>query len=237
MVKFLSKILTAICLFTFIGSQKTLANDENKKYVYFTFDDGPTAKNTPMMLDKLKELNIPATFFVVGKLINENPQVLERIRDENHAIGLHTMSHNRNKCYASHETFIKENSELRDLLKSKFNIDANLIRFPFGSQNSYLKMDKIFLEKLHNNGFKIYDWHIDTLDALKPQNTAETILSICKSQFQKRFSENKNLVVLMHTNSNNNYTIEALPLLKDYFSSLGYEFNTLTNAPELYNIK
>lgn len=236
----LKRILILIVIFSLIYFQKTFSIDdpENKKYVYLTFDDGPTLKNTPILLDKLKSLDLPATFFVVGKLINENPDVLKRIRDENHSIGLHTMSHDKNKCYLSHENFIKENLELQKLLQNEFNIDTNLLRFPFGSQNSYLKMDKNFLDKLHKNNFKIYDWHIDTFDALNPENNSETIFEICKKQYKKHFKDNKHLIILMHTNSNNKNTINSLKQIKEYFLNLGYEFNILSNkTKELYSIK
>lgn len=239
-MKLLNKVFMLILIFTLINFQKSFPmNDEQtKKYVYLTFDDGPTCKNTPLLLDKLKELNLPATFFVVGKLVNENPEVLKRIVEENHSIGLHTMSHNKNKCYSSHENFIKENLELQKLLQKDFNVNTKIVRFPFGSQNSYLKMDKIFLDKLHKNNFKIYDWHIDTLDAINPKNSPETILQICKNQYKKRFENNKNLIILMHTNSNNINTINSLKLIKDYFLDLGYEFNTLNeNTKELFYIK
>lgn len=236
----LNRIFILILMFNVISFQKSfsLDNQQIKKYVYLTFDDGPTLKNTPLLLDKLKSLNLPATFFVVGKLINENPDVMKRIINENHSIGLHTMSHNKNKCYSSHENFIEENLELQNLLKNEFNINTNLLRFPFGSQNSYLKFDKIFLEKLHKNNFKIYDWHIDTFDAINPDNNSETIFQICKNQYEKYFKDKQELIILMHTNSNNINTINSLKLIKEYFLNLGYEFNILSNEiTELYFVK
>ncbi len=227
-------LLTSICLFSF----SSIAMSMNKKCVYLTFDDGPTLKNTPMLLDTLKNLELPATFFVVGKLIDENPEVLKRIAEENHSIGLHTMSHNKNKCYASQDSFIKENLELQKILKEKFNISTNILRFPFGSQNFYLRMDKNFVDKLHRNCFKVYDWHIDTFDAVKPNNTPETILGICKKQFEARFKDNENIIILMHTNSNNINTINSIKLIKEYFTKMGYEFKKITDeTPELFNIK
>lgn len=227
-------LLTFICLFSF----SSIVMSMDKKYVYLTFDDGPTAKNTPLLLDKLKQLELPATFFVVGKLVDENPEVLKRIIDENHSIGLHTMSHNKNKCYASQNSFINENCELQKILKDKFNISTNLLRFPFGSQNFYLRMDKNFVDKIHRNCFKVYDWHIDTFDAVKPNNSPETILSVCKKQFESRFKDNHHVIILMHTNSNNSNTINSLKLVKEYFTNLGYEFRKITDeTPELFNIK
>lgn len=239
-MRFIKVFLLLTLLITVINFRKPLSLNYNqdKKYVYLTFDDGPTAKNTPLLLDKLKELDLPATFFVVGKLINENPKILERIINENHAVGLHTMSHNKNRCYLSQENFIDENIELRNLLQKEFNINTNLLRFPFGSYNSYIKMNKQFIEKLHENNFKIYDWHIDTLDAIHPENDPSTILQICKNQFQKRFSDNKDIIILMHTNTNNIHTIKSLKLIKDYFSTLGYEFSVLKESTrEIYHKK
>ena len=239
-MKLLKLFLTVVLLFLSITVYKTpiAMEEQSEKNVYLTFDDGPTCKNTPLLLDKLKELELPATFFVVGKLINENPDIMERIIKENHSVGLHTMSHNKGKCYASHESFIKENQELQELLQSKFNTKTNLIRFPFGSQNPYLRMNKTFLEKLHKENFKIFDWHIDTIDAIRPQNDANTILQICKNQYQKYYNNNKNLIILMHTNSNNNKTIESLSLIKEHFTNLGYKFKSLNDdVKEVYNVK
>ena len=225
-------VLTFAILMINIQMPLSLNFNQNEKHVYLTFDDGPTAKNTPLLLDELRNLNLPATFFVVGKLVNENPKVLQRIIDENHAIGLHTMSHNKNKCYLSTENFINENIELKNLLEKEFNVTTNILRFPFGSHNSYLRINKPFINKLHENNFKIYDWHIDTFDAVQPDNDPCTILQICKNQFQKRFSNNKDIIILMHTNTNNIHTIKSLKLIRDYFLNLGYEFSTLNESTE-----
>lgn len=239
-MKILNRLLIASLMFLTLFSTTCFAQKpaENNKYVYLTFDDGPTKGNTLHLLDELKRLELPATFFVVGKLIEENPTVLQKIIEEKHTIGLHTMSHNKAKCYASHESFIKENNELREMLKTKYNVSSNLIRFPFGSQNSYLRMNQTFLDKLHNNNFKIYDWHIDTTDALNPTKGPQEILDICKRQYEKFYKDNSNLIILMHTNSNNTNTIKALEPIKNYFSELGYTFKALDdNSKEVYHIK
>ena len=234
-MKYISRFLLLLFILSFTLTTKSYSIEHNKKYIYLTFDDGPTSKNTPALLDELKKLNLPATFFIVGKLVNENPDVLKRIIEENHSIGLHTMSHNKNKCYSSQENFINENIELQSLLQEKYNISTNILRFPFGSQNQYLKMNNEFLNKLHENNFKIFDWHIDTYDALHPDNNPETILDICKNQYNKRYVDKDEIIILLHTNSNNQKTIKSIRLLKDYFSNLGYEFSSLKcNTPEYY---
>ena len=69
------------------------------KFAYLTFDDGPTHVVTAALLDVLKNQNVKATFFVVGKEIEGKESILKRIYDEGHSIGLHTYSHNFKKIY------------------------------------------------------------------------------------------------------------------------------------------
>lgn len=62
--------------------------------VYLTFDDGPT-ETTRWVLDLLKEEGIQATFFCVGNNLLRNPDLKDRILNEGHILGSHTMSHER----------------------------------------------------------------------------------------------------------------------------------------------
>jgi len=60
-----------------------------------TFDDGPLPGATDVLLDTLKALNAPATFFVVGRFAKRWPDLIRRIHDEGHLIGNHTYDHSR----------------------------------------------------------------------------------------------------------------------------------------------
>ena len=64
-----------------------LAPYREGKVAYLTFDDGPDDKNTPAVLDVLKEAGVKATFYVTGVQAKAHPEVLRRIYDEGHAIG------------------------------------------------------------------------------------------------------------------------------------------------------
>ena len=66
---------------------------ENKKVAYLTFDDGPVPEVTPAVLDILKQYGAKATFFMVGENAVKHPDLLERIRQEGHAVGNHTYNH------------------------------------------------------------------------------------------------------------------------------------------------
>ncbi|MBF0483344.1 MAG: polysaccharide deacetylase family protein [Candidatus Omnitrophica bacterium] len=65
----------------------------SEKVVALTFDDGPSEKWTPLILDELKKAHIHATFFLVGKHVQQYPDIVKRIIAEGHEIGNHTMNH------------------------------------------------------------------------------------------------------------------------------------------------
>ncbi|MGR6342060.1 polysaccharide deacetylase family protein [Priestia megaterium] len=64
--------------------------------VAFTFDDGPNPIYTPILLDLLKENNVKATFFVVGTKVEKYPELIQRMHNEGHLIGIHNYLHHSN---------------------------------------------------------------------------------------------------------------------------------------------
>src|SRR5437763_16151440 len=61
--------------------------------VCLTFDDGPHPEHTPPLLDVLKDLQVPATFFVVGQQAEKHPEIVQRMVAEGHAVGHHSLTH------------------------------------------------------------------------------------------------------------------------------------------------
>ena len=98
---------TSIIDETFKEKFLSLSKSE-QKIAYLTFDDGPTLKATPKILDILKEEDVVATFFVVGKHIKENPELVKRAYDEGHFIANHGYNHNNSKLYKNDDSFINE---------------------------------------------------------------------------------------------------------------------------------
>lgn len=96
---------------------------------YLTFDDG-TSENTARILDVLNQYGAKATFFVSGR---SDPTFLLRMRDEGHAIGNHTMSHDYKKIYRSPEAFWEDFGAEGDYLESILGYRPGLMRFPGGS--------------------------------------------------------------------------------------------------------
>lgn len=70
-------------------------SDEVRPVVALTFDDGPNASSTPILLDGLKERKVRATFFLIGENVEkgENEKIVKRMYEEGHLIGNHTYTH------------------------------------------------------------------------------------------------------------------------------------------------
>lgn len=209
-------------------SFKDGANKPVSKFVYLTFDDGPTYVVTDALLDVLKKEKVKATFFIVGKEIEGKESILKRIYREGHSIGLHTYSHNLKKIYRSSDEFIDEMEKTSNKIQEITGSTSTIIRFPGGSSK---RLNSLALEKLHNKGFKIYDWNVDALDGVNPNlNVSQLIRNT------KKIRGNENTaIILMHCNSNNKNTVKAIPGIVKYYLHLGYEFKAITkDTPEYY---
>jgi len=197
------------------------------KYVYLTFDDGPTIV-TDVLLDVLKTENVRATFFIVGKEIVGNELILKRIYNEGHGIGLHTYSHNFKKIYRSTEEFVNEMKKTSNIIEEITGSTPKIIRFPGGSSK---RLNAFTLTNLHKNNFKVYDWNVNLCDGVNPNLSVSQLI-----KNSKIIKGNKNVaIILMHCNSNNKNTVKALPCIIKHYRDLGYEFRAITeNTPEYY---
>lgn len=63
--------------------------------VALTFDDGPSPEHTPALLDLLRDLDVRATFFVLGRHAHARPDLVQRMQAEGHGVGSHSRSHPR----------------------------------------------------------------------------------------------------------------------------------------------
>lgn len=105
---------------------------EEPKYVALTFDDGPKADTTPVLLDGLLERGAAATFFVVGEQVPCNEQLLQRMKAEGHQIGNHTYSHVRLKT-ADKDAVVEEIQKSEVMLQSAVGKESFWLRPPYGA--------------------------------------------------------------------------------------------------------
>lgn len=96
-----------------------------KKEVYLTFDDGPTPEITDAVLKILEENRAKATFFGIGKNVEQHPEIWERVKAAGHAIGHHSYSH-MNGWKVPREAYFE------DVKKAAEIIDSPLFRPPYG---------------------------------------------------------------------------------------------------------
>ncbi len=99
--------------------------------IFLTFDDGPHPVATQSVLDVCKERNIRGTFFLTGKNISGNEQIVRRIVDEGHSVGIHAYTHTRALAFSKERTK-EEILKTQHLLQSMIKQRIRLFRPPFG---------------------------------------------------------------------------------------------------------
>jgi len=201
--------------------------DDDKRIVYLTFDDGPSHNVTPEILRILREHNVPATFFVIGYLVEQRPEIIRQMIDEGHSIANHTFTHNFRHIYSSPQALIAEIEKTEAAINAAlgFEYRNRLFRFPGGSH----PIRREFKEAVLDYGMQFVDWNVVGNDSVtsRPispelilQNTLQTVRTAnAMGEYQ--------LTVLLHDNSTRTTTAQALPMIIEHFKAEGYEFRTL----------
>lgn len=193
--------------------------DVPNKVAYLTFDDGPSTAVTPKILDILKQENVQATFFVIGSMCEENPELLKREKAEGHSVGNHTYSHEYNIVYSSPENFIKDIKKSEDIItKIIGSHDTSLIRFPGGSFGRHSYKDAV-----SKAGYRYIDWNCLTGDAEVSRASVDRLLL----RFNETIGNQDKLIILMHDAPYKTTTPEALPQIIKILKDKGYTFKGL----------
>jgi len=186
--------------------------------IAITFDDGPHPEFTPKVLELLREYNVKASFFCIGKNIEEHPELFRQIINEGHTIGNHTYSHSNGTGFMKTSNLIFEIQQTNTLIKKISGLDAKLFRPPFGVTNPRIK------RALKNVGLQSIAWSIRTLDTTS--KSKESILN----SISKRLT--KGDVVLLHDTSDK--SVEILEQLLLFLKQNKMEAVTVAT---LFNIK
>ncbi len=190
-----------------VAQEKHREQEQTKKQIYLTFDDGPS-QNTDEILDILKEYNVKATFFVVGKMDEQSVKAYQRIVAEGHTLAMHSYSHKYDEIYASKESFIEDLSMLQEYLYQVTGIWSRFYRFPGGSSNTVSKVDMQELTAyLEESGITYFDWNIACGDAVSGQVSVEELVENTVGNLD---NINRGFV-LMHDAVEKKTTVEALP--------------------------
>lgn len=206
-------------------------NADAQYYAYLTFDDGPTKKITPQILDTLRRYNVKATFFEVGSYIRQNPDMAQRVHEEGHLIASHSDSHDYDKLYSTEESFKKEIESSYDSITDITGEESfRLMRFPGGSYNAgdHASEKQEYKKTLKDMGFYYIDWNTLNGDAEGRTKDADGLLEYLKDNMP---SKGDNVVVLMHDASTKQATADALGSIIEYLSEEGYSFHRLDDIP------
>jgi peptidoglycan/xylan/chitin deacetylase (PgdA/CDA1 family) len=192
--------------------------------VYLTFDDGPSGR-TAEILDILKEEDVKATFFIIGKEGNKEKDLLKRIVQEGHTLGIHTYSHVYESIYESVESYLEDFSKTYHLIYETTGVRPEVFRFPGGSINTYnARFYEEIIAEMTRRGFTYYDWNASSGDAVAGA-TASTVLSNTMQSSEGK----ERIILLMHDSIGKSYTVAALPKIIEYYRAQGFTFERITN--------
>ncbi|WP_282629751.1 polysaccharide deacetylase family protein [Empedobacter sedimenti] len=133
--------------------------NDSEKIISLTFDDGPT-EFTPRVLEILEKNNAKATFFCIGKQIENYPEILQRTHQSGHLIGNHTFHHSSKNGFYSTEKIIDEIISTNQLIKEEIKITTKLFRPPFGVTNPHIA------KALEKTKHYVIGWNIRSLDTV-----------------------------------------------------------------------
>ena len=135
---------------------------EDNKNVYLTFDEGYENGYTATILDTLKDKKVKAVFFVTYDYVKKNPELVKRMIDEGHTVGNHSYSHPSMPSKTVDEAR-EEIMKLHNIVKSEFNYEMKLFRFPMGEYSS--RMLSLCKDCGYTSvfwSFAYVDWKVDS---------------------------------------------------------------------------
>ena len=186
---------------------KAYYEKKNRKVVALTFDDGPNPATTTQALDTLSKYGIKATFFVLGKNVSGNEEILKRMKADGHVIGNHSWSHPILSQLSLDEAK-KQITDTEDVLTKVLGSSSKLMRPPYGAITDDIRnsLDLSFIM-----------WDVDSLD-WKNKNEASILTEI------QREVKNGSIILMHDIHAE---TVNALPKVIDYLKGQGYDFVTV----------
>jgi len=181
-------------------------------YIALTFDDGPSGKLTPKLLDLLAAHHIKATFFLIGENVAENPEIVAREVREGHEVANHSWSH-PNFGKMGDDAVRSQIKRTGDAIKSAAGIGPTLLRPPYGSITARQKrwINQEF-------GYKIALWDVDPLDWRRPGPSI-----VCA-----RIVRNTRAGSIVLAHDIHPGTIEAMPCVLKELEAKGFKFVTVS---------
>lgn len=193
-----------------------VAGPRASRQVALTFDDGPSPEVTPRVLDTLRELHVPATFFAIGQKAAAAPDLLRRVVADGHALGHHSYTHTE-PSETDASQLLDEVRRCRLEFQAFVDRDCTLFRPPKGQLSPWK------LARLVRTGLSVVLWNVDPRDYRSTRSELSRWLDSYKPQGGD--------IVLLH--DIHPQCADFLPELIGHIRQAGLEFVTLAdwNAP------
>ena len=191
--------------------------DTSEPKIALTFDAGYENGYAEKILDALKKHNAPATFFLVGNFLEQNPELVQRMTDEGHTIGNHTYHHWDMSKIGDAARFREELESLEALYEK--TTGEKMKKFYRPPQGIYSEEN---LKMAQEMGYHTVFWSLAYVDWLNDkQPTSEQAFSKLIPRIHS------GAVVLLHSTSKTNAAI--LDDLLTRWEEMGYRFDTVEN--------
>ncbi len=194
-----------------LSNRRFIYRYSNSNSIYLTFDDGPYLDFTPAILEILDFFRIKATFFLVGKNIEKNMDILRDIILRGHTIGHHTYSHKK-IIDMTYKEFVLEIERMNKLLLHVIGIKSNLFRPPQGVFNL---MNLIWARSLDLK-FIHYTHSFNDWDA---KSKEQILLQVRKASYYEGD------IILFH--DNNNISVKTLPNIIEKLQKNNFKFSAI----------
>jgi len=193
-----------------LGARVVSRGFPRDKEIAITFDDGPHPVTTALLLDILKRSNVKATFFVVGRMAEQYPELLRRIRASGHQIACHTYSHS-NLAGKTEQQTMKELAMWEEAVDKVVGRGSRYLRPPGGNYS------RETISVVRKRGYVLTLWSVNPGDWSR---AAPARLIQCVQG-----KAHPGAVVLMHDDGMN--TVQALPTILKRLRADGYRFVTV----------
>ncbi len=195
--------------------------------VALTFDDGPDPRWTPEILDILKQHNVKAAFFLVGRQAEQYPWLVRRIANEGHEIGNHTYTH-ANLAEAPDQQVRLELNATQRLIESITGRSTTLFRPPYNADSRPSTMAELRPLKIVQDELD----YLTVLENIDPEDWARPGADVI-TQRVKQLRNQGSIILLHDAGGNRKQTLEALPQILDWLDARG---DRIVPLSELLNI-